>query len=961
MTAEEIEIVVTAKVTDALNELKKIAPYSKKELNKVQNEFNSLKFKDIKTNIDLSNVRKQAKDVADYVNSEIGPTIQMNGKKFDALGNEILAQKPKIDKTVESLRGGMDVDYYKVYHDSLDKLRAEMEDKPITPVSSNIETNNDVQPEVNTSSIDNFRSKLASIQPFISELNAKIKGSFTGGPFDYGKTQNELNLVNLQIDKIENKLQSFQDGKITLSDEDIKKSEVELDKLYDKKEKIEKGSEKQGFFSKLGAGLKSIGTNVGEKIGKIGESFGKNESKIGGGFKDGIKNVAKYAMALFSLRSIYSVLSGAASSWLSSQNSEAQQLNANISYMKYALGSTLAPVIQFITNQVYNLLRAIQQVAYAFSGVNIFAKASASSMKSVSGGAKKAKDETKTLANVHNEINNISDNKNNGGSGGGVSPSMDLSKMKNTPNAIMDAIKNGNWYEVGALVGEKINEALDKIPWNSIQDKAKNIGKNIADFLNGGIETINWDKVGSTIASGINTGIYFAQSLLQNFHFDSFGKAVGNLLNGFFRDTDWGALANTLSLRIIGAFDAVKSFCISFDWSNVLDGLWDFITNIDWNGIAESISSALGAAVASLLNLGMYIGEGINKGLAVAKQYFQGKIEECGGSVVDGILKGIVDAFANIGQWINDHIFKPFIAGFKSVFGIHSPSTVMAEQGQFIMEGLLNGIESLKDRVGEKWNEIKDRCVETFNNIRTNISNTWESVKTNASEKWNNIKTNVTNTWTNMGQKAGEKFNNIKSTISNTWNNIKNDGALSTMSNKIKSTFTNLASNASTWGHDLANNMANGIRNAASKVGEAAKSVANKIKGLLGFSEPEEGPLSNFHTYMPDMIDLMVKGIKGNEAKVQNELSNLSKDMSYTINTEAVGNYSTPTHTVTEAKPTNIAETIQDLILEQNNGNAQPLHITVECMGEKVFDKVVDYINDKTKQTGKNTIVTVEN
>lgn len=66
--------------------------------------------------------------------------------------------------------------------------------------------------------------------------------------------------------------------------------------------------------------------------------------------------------------------------------------------------------------------------------------------------------------------------------------------------------------------------------------------------------------------------------------------------------------------------------------------------------------------------------------------------------------------------------------------------------------------------------------------------------------------------------------------------------------------------------------MASGIKNNIHKVTSAVNSVASKIKNLLGFSEPEEGPLSNFHTYMPDMIDLMTKGIKDNVGKVKMRL-----------------------------------------------------------------------------------------
>ena len=70
--------------------------------------------------------------------------------------------------------------------------------------------------------------------------------------------------------------------------------------------------------------------------------------------------------------------------------------------------------------------------------------------------------------------------------------------------------------------------------------------------------------------------------------------------------------------------------------------------------------------------------------------------------------------------------------------------------------------------------------------------------------------------------------------------------------------------------------MANGISKAKSTVESAVKGVADKIKSFLGFSEPEDGPLSNFHTYMPDMLDLMAKGIRDNEGVAISAVSDLA-------------------------------------------------------------------------------------
>lgn len=89
-----------------------------------------------------------------------------------------------------------------------------------------------------------------------------------------------------------------------------------------------------------------------------------------------------------------------------------------------------------------------------------------------------------------------------------------------------------------------------------------------------------------------------------------------------------------------------------------------------------------------------------------------------------------------------------------------------------------------------------------------------------------------------------------------------------------------LPAQALQWGRDIIMGIVDGIKSAVGAVGEAVSGVASKIKGFLGFSEPDEGPLSDFHTYMPDMIDLMSKGINAGREKIANALSGLTGDMS---------------------------------------------------------------------------------
>ena len=78
--------------------------------------------------------------------------------------------------------------------------------------------------------------------------------------------------------------------------------------------------------------------------------------------------------------------------------------------------------------------------------------------------------------------------------------------------------------------------------------------------------------------------------------------------------------------------------------------------------------------------------------------------------------------------------------------------------------------------------------------------------------------------------------------------------------------------NAKQWGIDLIANFINGIVARAQALWNTLKDIGQGVRDLIGFSEPKEGPLSNFHTYAPDMMKLFAKGIKDNEHLVTDQL-----------------------------------------------------------------------------------------
>lgn len=81
----------------------------------------------------------------------------------------------------------------------------------------------------------------------------------------------------------------------------------------------------------------------------------------------------------------------------------------------------------------------------------------------------------------------------------------------------------------------------------------------------------------------------------------------------------------------------------------------------------------------------------------------------------------------------------------------------------------------------------------------------------------------------------------------------------------VKDGLSSLISSATTWGRDMMNNFISGIQAKFAALRDTVANAAQTVRNFLGFSEPEEGPLSNFHTYAPDMMKLFAKGIEDNE------------------------------------------------------------------------------------------------
>lgn len=445
--------------------------------------------------------------------------------------------------------------------------------------------------KTNNAEVEGMVSNYEKLNSIIKDMQTKAdspKGLSTSGYDELNKYIAEREKLGNSIDKVNAKIvkEESQQKKLTLS---LKQQKLQYDQLIGKKQKLEVEAFKKNTI------------NVG---------------KMNDGIKQSIKSLSRYALALFSLSTIYSFLSSSANSWLSSNDLGAKQLSANIEYMKWAIGKSLQPVIETLVSWMYKLLQLIGMVANALFKVNIFSKASAkdfeSSKKSTAGIAKNTKEASNNLASF-DKLDVLQENKDSKSGGGSdfAMPTTDLSGMDiEVPKWMQWILDNGDLI-ISIIGGVTAAILLLKL------------------------------GVGGLISLGIGIAIagviYLIQSVikyLKDPSFENFGKVlagIGLIIAGI-------AIAfGAWPVAIAGAIVAIIGIIISN---------WEKIKNFAL-GIGQWIEENFGL-------LGEIINVSIKDGLSAfevlfggVKQIFDGIIQIAKGDLAGG-LKTIFAGIVNV-------------------------------------------------------------------------------------------------------------------------------------------------------------------------------------------------------------------------------------------------------------------------------------------------------------------------
>ena len=310
------------------------------------------------------------------------------------------------------------------------------------------------------------------------------------------------------------------------------------------------------------------------------------------------KNLAKFRNRLMSIVSgalVFNLISAGLrkiTEWMGSAALSSATLRAALGNLQGAASTAAAPLLQAILPALTAIANAaatafyyIAQLVSFLTGKSIGASQSAAkAMGKYAKAAKSAGSAADGALAKFDELDVL--DKNSGGGAGAITPNYDFNTDNPFLDEIMQAIKDGDWYGVGQLIGEKLRDSLNAIPWPDIQDKARAWAANIANCINGFIEVPGlWEAIGHTVAQGLNTALIFADTLMQGIHWDSLGAGIARGLTTAVAELDWPLLGRVLT-------DGMRAAILT---------LYSFVqTYTGWADLGNSIGACINSAIANV-------------------------------------------------------------------------------------------------------------------------------------------------------------------------------------------------------------------------------------------------------------------------------------------------------------------------------------------------------------------------
>ena len=652
---------------------------------------------------------------------------------------------------------------------AMQKMKVEAESAATSISSATSKSGQPTKMGDNKGAIDSARTLVESL----NKVEVKAAG-VTGALQKIGAVKPTKGLKSLQeqaekvgekYEKLRSTLQkSLDDGSMNTKSEGYQKKMAELDALRNKydelilkqKELAQEGGAfsfnptvtksldafKSGFSSVTGlikngvlAGLRAVNSHIksfGDRVKQAGSALknsithGNSATNMAKKFANEVFRVSKMLKLMITRMALRKVIAEVGNGFkslalhsqefnnsMSSLINGSKKLGYSFAAMVSPLINALAPAITYVINLLTKLINVIQQVFASFTGATTWNKAkdfTDSWADSFEDANKSAKELKKTVLGF-DELNQLSENKNSGSSGSGITDMFETmqvdSKWKEFADWLKDMWKLGDFTALGEKLGKGLRSLLESIPWDDIRQTSHKLGESLATLINGFVEVerLGYD-IGYTIAQSVNTVFEFINGFVHKLHWDSIGKFIADTFNGFFENIDWALIKDTVVTGMAGLAESIQTFINEFHWDNISDfiinaldtiasGIKAFVEGIDWTDLGQKIGDQIAKVIRGTdwLEIGEAIGDIIQAGISWVSGLLDTlpSVEElvkAAGDVITGIFNKVdmYELGANLGK-ILTYIYNA-LTTFWDTYG----DTIKTEVGKFF-QGLWDNID----------------------------------------------------------------------------------------------------------------------------------------------------------------------------------------------------------------------------------------------------------------------------
>ncbi len=313
---------------------------------------------------------------------------------------------------------------------------------------------------------------------------------------------------------------------------------------------------------------------------------------------------------------------------------------------------------------------------------------------------------------------------------------------------------------------------------------------------------------------------------------------------------------------------------------DIVSGVGDLFGFITDNGdTIISLVAGIGAAmltwnVATMINgviTSIKAFQAANEGATIAQALLNGVMNANPIMLVVTLLAGLITTIITL--WNTNEGFRDAVISVWNAFK-ETVGNAITSVGEFI-NNLIAWFQTLPEYIGAFLGEVIG-----------NVQNWAFNMVSMAYEAGSNFVNNVVSFISGLPSAVWNWLSSALTNARNFAKQLAQEGAnaASGFANNIIGKIKSLPRQLYNWGVDMVKGIANGIKSAIHYVTSAVSSVADKIKSFLHFSRPDEGPLAEYESWMPDMVAGLSDSLRKASPELINQTEALANGMSDAFN-----------------------------------------------------------------------------